>query len=106
MMLLAGAILFLLWPVLAATFSGHLLVCTLAGLSLCSDAENLSDFFAIGPTIIGAFLLALGFVHDMKRENPPKKLIVLSITIVLSFIAFLLTWIWFYVFVLLSQMFS
>lgn len=49
---------------------------------------------ALGPAVVGAFLLSLGCVYTLKRDRSIKALIAIALTAVFSFVSYwsLLAW--------------
>jgi hypothetical protein len=96
-LLVAGGALFLAWPVIIASTSGHSFYCGLASASGCVDAGNWQDILVLGPTIIGAFLLSLAFFYNAKFDRALKFFGVIGGTVALSVLGYGFTFIWFWV---------
>lgn len=95
-LLLVGTALFVAWPIIIASFSGHLFFCGLID-GKCTDGGSWQDALAIGPTMIGAFILSLAVFYDANFDRALKVLAAVAITAVLTFIGYWLTVMWFFV---------
>ncbi|MET9222815.1 hypothetical protein ABZX65_29220 [Streptomyces sp. NPDC003300] len=87
-LLITGTLLALVWPFIAAPFSGHLFFCNIASPVPCADHGNLADTLALGPTVIGWFLIMLGIFYDSKLDRSLKTLIIIATTAVSFFVAY------------------
>ncbi|MFD3399834.1 hypothetical protein ACFWUU_04105 [Kribbella sp. NPDC058693] len=95
-LLIAGGVLFFIWPVIIALSSGHLFYCGLASAAGCTDAGNWQDSLALGPTVIGAFILSLAFFYNANVDRALKVGGVIAATAALSFLGYWLTFVLFW----------
>jgi hypothetical protein len=96
-LLTVGILLYFAWPIIIAPYSGHLLYCGLASAEGCVDHGNWQDTRALGLTIIGAFIFSIGLVYNLKLEKALKILISISITALLTYFGYWLTFLWFWI---------
>lgn len=96
-LLIVGILLYFAWPIVIAPISGHLLYCGLSSVEGCADRGNWQDTSVLGPTIIGAFIFSIGLVYNLKLERALKVLISISITALLTYFGYWLTFLWFWI---------
>lgn len=85
--LLTGVLLVLVWPVAASAMPQDFF-CNLLQPRGCSSLNGLKMLFIVGPAAIGAVLIPVGFLYNLKLDRSLKTLIVLPVAAVLCYISF------------------
>lgn len=96
-LLTVGGLLYGIWPIIVAVTSSPSFYCNLVKASGCSDSDGWQDVFLLGPTLIGACMFSLGLVYRSKLVRPLKIIAGLCVTGVLMYFGYWLTFLWFWV---------